>query len=270
MSLAAPRPLRSFIRQSALRVIRSAQPEPHKWRIARGDLVAVRVRNNKNAATNASSTTPSFVQGRVRSVDRARDRMTVEGVNLVRKHVRASEGIPGGIVSIEAPVRYSRVALVDPVTGKGTRIVSRFKQDGTRVRLSAATGSVIPLPPPVRVKPRMPADTSSNARVPVTAGSHVKSVTYVPGEQLKSYLAPAGGSPQSIFNLKKVQGGAHFRLRLQDMPRHARKRVKARWDEKEVKSVLAKHARSSVVGVDVAGVAGGVPTSRGAQQAPLQ
>ena len=79
--------------------------------------------------------------GRVLRVDRARDRVVVEGINMIKRHQRPRPGTNdvGGIIEREAPVHLSNVALVDPTDNRPTRI--RFEeQDGVRVRVSVRSG----------------------------------------------------------------------------------------------------------------------------------
>ena len=67
--------------------------------------------------------------GTVLSIDKEKNRVIVDGLNLVKKHVRRTEtskGVPdGGIVTEPAPIHISNVALVDPTTKKVTRLGSR-------------------------------------------------------------------------------------------------------------------------------------------------
>lgn len=69
-------------------------------------------------------------------------RAVVEGVNMVKKHTKATETNPGGINEIEAPIHISNLMLVDPKTGDATR-VGRKVQDGKSVRYSKKTGEII-------------------------------------------------------------------------------------------------------------------------------
>ena len=88
-------------------------------------------------------------KGTVRKVDRKRNRVTVEGRNLVKKTVKKTAESPGGIVSKEAPLSYSNVMLADPVTGAPVRSTYRFLEDGSKVRVTVgkgASGSVVPRP----------------------------------------------------------------------------------------------------------------------------
>ena len=73
------------------------------------------------------------------------DRVLVESVNLIKKHVRPNpqKGITGGIVSKEAPLHVSNVALVNPVTGKADRVGIKRLEDGTKVRFFKSNGEVL-------------------------------------------------------------------------------------------------------------------------------
>ena len=74
--------------------------------------------------------------GKVLGIDTKANRVLVEGVNRVWKHVKPSQRYPqGGRIQKEAPVHASNVQPVDPSTGKGTRV--RFRTDGgTKARVS--------------------------------------------------------------------------------------------------------------------------------------
>ncbi|MBV2361864.1 50S ribosomal protein L24 [Streptomonospora nanhaiensis] len=70
-------------------------------------------------------------------------RVVVEGVNLIKKHKRANpaSGQQGEVVTKEAPIHVSNVAIVED--GKPTRVGYRFDEDGTKVRISRRTGKDI-------------------------------------------------------------------------------------------------------------------------------
>ena len=77
------------------------------------------------------------------------DRVVVEGVNRVYRHVRRSQRNPqGGRLSVEMPVPQSNVALLCPACGKPTRVGARFQDDGAKERFckkcGAAVGAVSP------------------------------------------------------------------------------------------------------------------------------
>ena len=82
-------------------------------------------------------------QGRVLSVDRQKLRVIVEGVNFVTKATKSSAQHPqGGLVKKEAPVHISNLALLDPKSGKPTRVGYRT-EDGKKVRYSKKSGEEI-------------------------------------------------------------------------------------------------------------------------------
>ncbi|MCM1450822.1 MAG: 50S ribosomal protein L24 [Clostridium sp.] len=82
--------------------------------------------------------------GRVLSVDRKKGRAIVEGVNIVTKAMKPNAQHPqGGLVKMEAPIRLCKLSLIDPKSGKPTRIGVRVEEDGTKVRISKKSGMVI-------------------------------------------------------------------------------------------------------------------------------
>lgn len=86
-------------------------------------------------------------RGNVLSVDASRDRVVVEGVNLVRRHTRPNpqQGTSGGIIEKEMSIHVSNVALFNPVTGRGDRIGVKKLEDGRKVRIFKSTGEVVDL-----------------------------------------------------------------------------------------------------------------------------
>ncbi len=79
--------------------------------------------------------------GTVKAVQPEHDRVVVEGIRRVKKHLKAMPTRPGGILDVEAPLPSSKVMLIDPETGKRTRVRHEVR-DGAKVRL-AKSGSVI-------------------------------------------------------------------------------------------------------------------------------
>lgn len=72
-----------------------------------------------------------------------KDRVIVEGVNVVKKHTKPSNTNPsGGIVEKEAPIHVSNVMLIDPSTNQPTRVGYKVV-DGKKVRVSKKTGEII-------------------------------------------------------------------------------------------------------------------------------
>lgn len=83
-------------------------------------------------------------KGRVLEVNREKERALVEGVNLVSKHTKPNAKSPqGGIIKKEAPIHISNLMLVDPATGKGTRIGRRLNEKNKLVRYSKKSGEEI-------------------------------------------------------------------------------------------------------------------------------
>jgi large subunit ribosomal protein L24 len=82
--------------------------------------------------------------GRVLQVDPVKQRVFVEGLNIVKRHQRPTPGTnqPGGVIEKPGPIHISNVALVDPKDGKPTR--TRVEErDGRRVRIGVRSGEVI-------------------------------------------------------------------------------------------------------------------------------
>ncbi|MEO8420288.1 MAG: 50S ribosomal protein L24 [Hyphomicrobium sp.] len=72
------------------------------------------------------------------------DRAIVRGVNVVRRHQKQTAALEGGIISKEAPIQISNLALEDPKDGKPTRVGFKFLDDGKKVRFAKRSGEVIP------------------------------------------------------------------------------------------------------------------------------
>jgi large subunit ribosomal protein L24 len=80
-------------------------------------------------------------QGKVLRVDPAKQRVYVEGLNIIKRHTRATAGSmqPGGVIEKEGPIHVSNVALRDPRDKKPTR-VKTIEEHGKRLRASVRTG----------------------------------------------------------------------------------------------------------------------------------
>jgi large subunit ribosomal protein L24 len=83
-------------------------------------------------------------QGEVIEMLPKESRALVRGINVVRRHQRQSASQEGGIISKEAPIHISNLALQDPKDGKPTRIGFKFLEDGRKVRFAKRSGEVIP------------------------------------------------------------------------------------------------------------------------------
>jgi large subunit ribosomal protein L24 len=106
---------------------------PSKLFVRKGDRVQV-MRGNERGK-----------EGTVLRVDREKNRVVVEGLNLRKRHMRPSALSPeGGIISFEAPIAASNVMLIDPATGKPTRLRTKTNEDGTKERVAAKSGRALP------------------------------------------------------------------------------------------------------------------------------
>ena len=83
-------------------------------------------------------------KGKVLKVLVAKQRALVEGVNMVSKSMKPSAKNPqGGIVKQEAPIHVSNLSLIDPQSGKATRVGMKKTDDGKKVRVAKKSGEVI-------------------------------------------------------------------------------------------------------------------------------
>ena len=103
-----------------------------KLHIKKGDTVIVNAGDDRGK------------QGRVVRVLVSKNKAVVEGVNVVSKSTKPSAKHPqGGIVKMEAPIHVSNLSLIDPKSGKATRIGRRVNEDGKKVRISKKSGEEI-------------------------------------------------------------------------------------------------------------------------------
>lgn len=104
-----------------------------KMSIRKGDRVKVIRGNYKNT------------EGTVLRVEREKNRVVVQGVNVRKRHRKPTATVPeGGIVEFEAPIHASNVMLLDPKSGEPTRVRSAVGADGKRERIAAKSGQAIP------------------------------------------------------------------------------------------------------------------------------
>jgi large subunit ribosomal protein L24 len=118
--------------------------------------------NRKRHADNKARTPMSVVRGDQVQVVRGDDkgkrgevirvylkkgRLTVKGVNIVKRHRKARTAEEqSGIIEMEAPIHVSNVMLIDPKSGEPTRTRMRIDEDGTKERISVKSGDAIPKP----------------------------------------------------------------------------------------------------------------------------
>jgi large subunit ribosomal protein L24 len=101
--------------------------------IRKNDMVAIRTGKDRGK------------RGRVIRVLNEKNRVIVEGVNMIKRHTRPNpqKNIKGGIVEREASIHRSNVMLLDPDTNEPTRLGTKVMPDGHRVRISRKSGTVV-------------------------------------------------------------------------------------------------------------------------------
>ncbi|HEY1835654.1 MAG TPA: 50S ribosomal protein L24 [Candidatus Saccharimonadales bacterium] len=100
-------------------------------RLKKGDTVVVRAGKYKGKTGKVLATHPS------------ENKVTVEGVNIVKKHVKPNKANPqGGIVELTKPIWVSKVGIMDPTTKKPTRIGFKVETD-SKTRVYKSTGKEI-------------------------------------------------------------------------------------------------------------------------------
>ncbi len=110
-----------------------------------GNVVRVRVHVTKGDTVRVMRGDDRGKEGVVLRVFPKKNRVLVQGINIVKKHRRArSAEEEGGIHEMEAPVDASNVMLIDPKSGAPTRVRVRSDKDGTKERVSAKSGDSIP------------------------------------------------------------------------------------------------------------------------------
>ncbi|OGT41617.1 MAG: 50S ribosomal protein L24 [Gammaproteobacteria bacterium RIFCSPHIGHO2_12_FULL_37_34] len=84
-------------------------------------------------------------RGVVLSVVRKKEKLLVDGINLVKKHVKPNPnaGVQGGIVSKPMPIHRSNVMVYDPTAKKGSKIGRRVLEDGKRVRYFKSSDQLV-------------------------------------------------------------------------------------------------------------------------------
>ena len=84
-------------------------------------------------------------QGKVLNISVAKNRARVEGINLIKKHVKPNpqKNIAGGIVTQEATISLTNLALYNPVSKKGDKVGIKKLEDGKMVRIFKSNGELV-------------------------------------------------------------------------------------------------------------------------------
>ena len=80
-------------------------------------------------------------EGKITHVLRSENRVVVEGINIVKKHVKGNGQQAGSINEIEAPINASNVMIIDPKTKKPTRIGHKIEKNGKKIRVTKKSNS---------------------------------------------------------------------------------------------------------------------------------
>jgi large subunit ribosomal protein L24 len=103
-----------------------------KIRLKKGDTVVVRAGKYKGKTGKILATHPS------------ENKVTVDGVNIVKKHVKPNRAYPqGGIIEMTKPIWVSKVSILEPTSKKPSRIGYTVATDGTKTRVFKRTGKEI-------------------------------------------------------------------------------------------------------------------------------
>ncbi len=104
----------------------------YKIRLKKGDTVVVRSGKYKGKVGKVLATHPS------------ENKVTVENINIVKKHVKPNRQYPqGGIIELTKPIHVSKVGLQDPTSKKPTRIGYKLDKDGNKTRIYKSSGREI-------------------------------------------------------------------------------------------------------------------------------
>ena len=102
-----------------------------KLKIKKGDKVVVLAGRDKGK------------RGEILKVFPAENKAVVRGVNVVRRHQKQTAATEGGIISKEAPIHISNIAIEDPKDGEPSRIGFRIQEDGRKLRFAKRSGELI-------------------------------------------------------------------------------------------------------------------------------
>ena len=106
--------------------------QTYKIRLKKGDTVVVRAGKDKGKTGKVITTHPS------------ENKVTVEGINIIKRHVKPNRAHPqGGIIEMTKPVWVSKVSIVDPVSKKPTRIGYKVDKQGEKTRIYKSSAKEI-------------------------------------------------------------------------------------------------------------------------------
>jgi large subunit ribosomal protein L24 len=106
--------------------------KPYKIRLKKGDIVMVRAGKYKGKT------------GKISAVHPRENKVTVDGINVVKKHVKPNQQHPqGAIVEVTKPIWVGKVGVIDPTSKKPTRIGYKLDQAGKKTRIYKSSAQEI-------------------------------------------------------------------------------------------------------------------------------
>ncbi len=122
----------SIVKRTTQRSVKTTVKKAFKIRLKKDDLVMVRAGKYKGQTGKVVATHPSL------------NKVTVEGINIVKKHVKPNKQYPqGGIIPMTKPIDVSKVGIVDPTSKKASRIGYKVDKDGKKTRVYKKSGKEI-------------------------------------------------------------------------------------------------------------------------------
>ncbi len=110
---------------------KEVQKHTKKFRLKKGDKVKVITGKDKGK------------EGEILRIIRENDRVVVAGINVVKRHTKASAASAGGIVEKELSIHISNVAAIDPKSGAATKVGYKLLKDGKKVRVARKSGETL-------------------------------------------------------------------------------------------------------------------------------
>jgi large subunit ribosomal protein L24 len=113
-------------------------------RVRRQAPVWMRLHVTKGDSVQVISGDDKGKRGKVLRVFPKTGRVTIQGINIIKRHQRQTQTAEAGIIQREAPIHHSKVMLIDPKSGEPSRVRRRIDADGTVERIAVKSDQPIP------------------------------------------------------------------------------------------------------------------------------
>ena len=113
-------------------------------RVRRPAPVRMRLHVTKGDSVQVISGDDKGKRGKVLRVFPKTGRVTIQGINIIKRHQRQTQTAEAGIIQREAPIHHSKVMLIDPKSGEPSRVRRRIDADGTVERIAVKSDQPIP------------------------------------------------------------------------------------------------------------------------------